>query len=116
MRQRNTQAPHSAEETVRDIRRATRQHFSTEEKIRIVLECLRGGEGLVSSWSKPVLDDINNYACRCRHEIEVASYSNPLPALRRAIRQPIPVASLDHNILAPRNALTNAILFCNSRR
>ena len=29
-----------AEGTVRDIRRATRRHFSAEEKIRIVLEQL----------------------------------------------------------------------------
>ena len=41
MRQRNKQAPQSAEEAVRDIRRATRRHFSAEEKIRIVLEGLR---------------------------------------------------------------------------
>ena len=32
----------SAEKTVRDIRRATRRHYSAEEKIRIVLEGLRG--------------------------------------------------------------------------
>ena len=31
-----------AEQTVRDIRRATRRKFSAEEKIRIVLEGLRG--------------------------------------------------------------------------
>ena len=31
----------SAEKTVRDIRRATRKHYSAEEKIRIVLEGLR---------------------------------------------------------------------------
>jgi transposase len=30
----------SAEETVRDIRRATRRNYSTEEKIRILLEGL----------------------------------------------------------------------------
>ena len=35
MRQRDKhQAPQSAEETVKDIRRATRRHFSAEEKIR----------------------------------------------------------------------------------
>jgi hypothetical protein len=32
----------SAEKTVRDIRRATRRHYSADEKIRIVLEGLRG--------------------------------------------------------------------------
>ena len=44
MRQRDKQAPQSAEETVRDIRRATRRQFSAEEKIRIVLEGPRGSE------------------------------------------------------------------------
>lgn len=33
MRQRDKQAPHSAEKTVRDIRRATRRHFSADDKI-----------------------------------------------------------------------------------
>ena len=46
MRQRDKQAPQSAEETVRDIRRATRRHFSAEEKIRIVLEGLRGEDSI----------------------------------------------------------------------
>ncbi len=31
-----------AEQVVKDIRRATRRHFSVEDKIRIVLEGLRG--------------------------------------------------------------------------
>ena len=46
MRQRDKQAPQSAEETVRDIRRATRRHFSAEEKIRIVLDGLRGEDSI----------------------------------------------------------------------
>ncbi len=46
MRQRNKQAPQSAEEIVRDIRRATRRQFSAEEKIRIVLEGLRGEDSI----------------------------------------------------------------------
>jgi len=41
MRQRDKQAPQNAEETVKDIRRATSLHFSAEEKIRIVLDGLR---------------------------------------------------------------------------
>jgi len=36
----------SAEKTVRDIRRATRRSYSTEEKIRIVLEGLRGEDSI----------------------------------------------------------------------
>ena len=42
MRQASKRIPESAEKTVRDIRRATRRHHSAEEKIRIVLEGLRG--------------------------------------------------------------------------
>ena len=69
MRQRDKQAPQSAEETVRDIRRATRRHFSAEEKIRIVLDGLRGedsiaelcrkegiAQNLYYRWSKEVLE------------------------------------------------------------
>ncbi len=46
MRQRDKQPLPSAEETVRDIRRATKRHFSAEEKIRIVLEGLRGEDSI----------------------------------------------------------------------
>ncbi|SEQ32414.1 Transposase [Nitrosomonas ureae] len=37
----------SVEKTVRDIRRATRRNYSAEEKIRIVLEGLRGEDSIV---------------------------------------------------------------------
>ena len=46
MRQRDDRTPVSAEKTVRDIRRATRRQFSAEEKIRIVLEGLRGEDSI----------------------------------------------------------------------
>jgi transposase len=59
----------SAEEHVREIRRTTRKQYSPEEKIRIVLEGLRGEfsiaelcrrEGIVQSlyykWSKKFLE------------------------------------------------------------
>ena len=39
-----TKAP--AEAVVKDIRRATRRHFSAEEKIRIVLDGLRGDDSI----------------------------------------------------------------------
>ena len=36
----------SAEKTVRDIRRRTRRHYSAEDKIRIVMEGLRGEDSI----------------------------------------------------------------------
>ena len=42
MTDRNGRRPGSADKTVRDIRRATRRKYSAEEKIRILLEGLRG--------------------------------------------------------------------------
>jgi transposase len=36
----------SAEQVVKDIRRQTRRHFSAEDKIRIVLEGLRGEDSI----------------------------------------------------------------------
>jgi transposase len=69
MRQKSGPEKQPAEDAIRDIRRATRRHFSAEEKIRIVLEGLRGEEsiaelcrreGIASSmyygWSKEFLE------------------------------------------------------------
>src|SRR5919199_5265382 len=69
MKQTSGPAKEPAETVVRDIRRATRRPFSAEEKIRIVLEGLRGEdsiaelcrrEGIASSmyygWSKDFLE------------------------------------------------------------
>ena len=46
MRQASKRIPESAEKTGRDIRRATRRHHSAVEKIRIVLEGLRGEDSI----------------------------------------------------------------------
>ena len=46
MRQERHRQSDSAEKTVRDIRRATRRRFSAEDKIRIVLEGLRGEDSI----------------------------------------------------------------------
>ena len=69
MRQKSGPEKQLAEDASRDIRRATRRHFSAEEKIRVVLEGLRGEEsiaelcrreGIASSmyygWSKEFLE------------------------------------------------------------
>ena len=46
MRQKSGPAKEPAETVVKDIRRATRRHFSAEDKIRIVLEGLRGEDSI----------------------------------------------------------------------
>jgi transposase len=46
MTDRNGRHNEGAEKLVRDIRRATRRKFSAEEKIRIVLEGLRGEDSI----------------------------------------------------------------------
>ena len=69
MRSKNQVQKDSAEKAVRDIRRATRRRYSAEEKIRIVLEGLRGedsiaalcrregiNENLYYRWSKEFLE------------------------------------------------------------
>ena len=69
MRQKSVPAKEPANQIVTDIRRATRRHFSPEDKIRVALEGLRGedsiaalcrGEGIVenlySRWSKDFLE------------------------------------------------------------
>ena len=43
---RSTTARKPAEQVIKDIRRATRRHFSAEDKIRIVLDGLRGEDSI----------------------------------------------------------------------
>ena len=52
MTDRNGRRPDGAEKLVRDIRRATRRHFSAEEKILIVLEGMRGKDSSVVLYRK----------------------------------------------------------------
>ena len=69
MRRKSHATDLSSEEIVKDIRRATRKQYSAEEKIRIVLDGLRGeqsiaelcrregiAESLYYSWSKEFLE------------------------------------------------------------
>jgi transposase len=46
MRQKPGSAKEPADQVVKEIRRATRKHYSAEEKIRIVLEGLRGEDSI----------------------------------------------------------------------
>jgi len=69
MRQKSVSTKSPAEKAVRDIRRKTRKQYSAEEKIRIILDGLRGeesvaalcrregiAESLYYSWSKEFLE------------------------------------------------------------
>jgi transposase len=69
MRQQSNSTPVTSEKLVREIRRATRKQYSAEEKIRIVLDGLRGetaiaelcrrqgiAESMYYSWSKEFLE------------------------------------------------------------
>ena len=46
MRPKSSKPKATAEKVEKDIRRATRRHFSAEDKIRIVLEGLRGDDSI----------------------------------------------------------------------
>jgi transposase len=46
MRQKSGQSTEPAEKVIKEIRRATRKHYSAEEKIRIVLTGLRGEDSI----------------------------------------------------------------------
>ena len=69
MRQKSGTRKAPAEQVIKDIRRATRKQYSAEEKIRIVLEGLRGEESIAAlcrregiaeslyyNWSKEFLE------------------------------------------------------------
>ena len=69
MSQKSSAPKKPSERLVRDIRRATRQHYSAKDKIRVVLDGLRGedsiaaicrregiAESLYYSWSKEFLE------------------------------------------------------------
>jgi transposase len=48
MRQKSGPEKPVAEQVIKDIRRATRKHHSAEDKIRIVLEGLRGADSIAA--------------------------------------------------------------------
>jgi len=100
------------EQIVKNIRRATRKHHSAEEKIRIVLEGLRGeysiaelcrregiAESLYYSWSKEFLEAGKR---RLAGDTARAATSGEVTNLRREVR--------DMKILVADLALENRLL------
>ena len=104
--------PDSAEKTVRDIRRATRRQYSAEEKIRIVLEGLRGEasiaelcrkEGIAQSmyygWSKEFLEAGKR---RLAGDTARAATSDEVKDLRReasALKEVVAELTLENRLL-----------------
>jgi len=100
------------EEMIRDIRRATRRHFSAEEKIRIVLEGLRGEEsiaelcrreGIATSmyygWSKEFLEAGKK---RLAGDTTRAATSDEVKALRReaqSLKEVVADLTLENRLL-----------------
>ena len=97
MRQKSGQLESSSERIVKNIRRATRKQYSAEEKIRIVLDGLRGehsiaelcrregiAEGLYYSWSKEFLEAGKR---RLAGDTARAATSSEVTDLRREARQ-----------------------------
>src|ERR1700746_3173477 len=112
MRQASKRIPDSAEKTVRDIRRATRRHHSAEEKIRIVLEGLRGedsiaelcrkegiNQNLYYRWSKEFLE-----AGKKRLAGETAREATPdeVKELKAEARLPARPAAAARTVRGPR--------------
>jgi transposase len=104
--------PDSAEKTVREIRRATRRQYSAEEKIRIVLEGLRGEtsiaelcrkEGIAQSmyygWSKEFLEAGKR---RLTGDTARAATSDEVKTLRaeaRQLKEALAEATLENRLL-----------------
>jgi transposase len=57
-------SPVAAEKLVRDIRRATRKQYSAEEKIRIVLDGLRGESSIAELCRRENIAESLYYSCR----------------------------------------------------
>jgi transposase len=112
MRQKSGPEKATAKQVVKDIRRATRRQFSAEEKIRIVLEGVRGEEsiaelcrreGIASSmyygWSKEFLDAGKR---RLAGDTTRAATSGEVKDLRReaqALKEAVADLTLENRLL-----------------
>ena len=112
MRQKSGPVKESAEKVVKDIRHATRRHFSAEDKIRIVVEGLRGEEsiaelcrreGIVQNlyyrWSKDFLEAGKK---RLAGDTARAATSDEVKDLRRegsALKEVVAELTLENRLL-----------------
>jgi len=106
MRQKSWPEKQPAEDAIRDIRRATRRHFSAEEKIRVVLEGLRGEESIAElcrregiGWSKEFLEAGKR---RLAGDTTRAATSDEVKDLRReaqALKEVVADLTLENRLL-----------------
>src|SRR5450759_2716347 len=112
MRQHSNLAKDTAEKVVKDIRRATRKQYSAEEKIRIVLEGLRGedsiaelcrregiAQNLYYRWSKDFLEAGKK---RLAGDTARAATSDEVKDLRReasALKEVVAELTLENRLL-----------------
>ena len=104
--------PDGAEKFVRDIRRATRRHFSAEEKIRIVLEGLRGedsiaelcrkegiAQNLYYRWSKEFLEAGKKRLAGDTAREATSDEVKTLRAEARQLKEALAEATLENRLL-----------------
>jgi transposase len=112
MRQKSGPPKAPAEQVVKDVHRVTRRHFSAEDKIRIVLEGLRGEysiaglcrrEGIVQNpyyrWSKDFLEAGKK---RLAGDMARAATSDEVLELRRegkALKEAVADLTLENRVL-----------------
>jgi transposase len=117
MRHKNDRAPDSAEKAVRDIRRATRRQFSAQDKIRIVLEGLRGedsiaelcgkegiAQNLYYRWSKEFLEAGKKRLAGDTAREATSDEVKGLRAEARQLKEALAEATLENRLLKKRMA------------
>ena len=78
MRAKSSSAKKPAEQVVKDIRRATRRHFSAEDNIRIVLEGLRGDDSIAELCRKECIAQ-SLYYVWSKEFMDCLLYTSPSP-------------------------------------
>ena len=86
MRQKSNSTPASSETLVRNIRRATRKHHAAEEKIRIVLDGLRGETSIAELCRREGIAESMYYSWSKEFWRPASAGS---PATRRGLRRPM---------------------------
>ena len=102
----------ASEKMIKDIRRATRKHYSAEDKIRIVLDGLRGedsiaaicrregiAESLYYSWSKEFLEAGKKSLAGDTARSETSDEVRSLRRESRALKEALADVTLENRLL-----------------